>query len=224
MSHATLQRQGWGHLPSSFSKRFMGEVTWVITAILFVWKAVHPAAPVAHCPHFLEDFAQKSHFQWVPGGTGLESHAVVRSHRWLCFHSSLQNHLASLAPTDTVSHPRKCFRKPSSWRGICWWGNSVRCIHLFHHNSRGESLDNHIIAVHSDGSCLTHHSTPVPEPPTSVNTCEGLQCGCWCVAAAWPYQCPDIKLWSIFITKCFYSRMFYSSLLSPFLHQREGLI
>lgn len=68
-------------------------------------------------------------------------------------------------------------------------------IHLFHHNSRGGSLDNHIIAMHSAGSCLAHHNTPVPELPTSVNMCEGA--GAWrlmhggSVALS---RCPDSKL------------------------------
>lgn len=50
-------------------------------------------------------------------------------------------------------------------------------IHLFYNNSRGKSLDNHIIAVHSAGSCLGHHNTPLPELPTSVNMWEGA--GAW---------------------------------------------
>lgn len=51
----------------------------------------------------------------------------------------------------------------------CWGGNSVSSIHLFHHNS-----SYHVIAMHSAGSCLGHHNTPLPELPTSVNMCQGV--------------------------------------------------
>lgn len=50
-------------------------------------------------------------------------------------------------------------------------------VHLFHHHSRGKSLDNHITAMHSAGSCLAHHNTLVPQLSTSVNMCEGA--GAW---------------------------------------------
>lgn len=51
MSHATSQRQGWGHLPSSFSKRFMGEVTSVITAPSF--SRAHEGRPPVDPPRWI---------------------------------------------------------------------------------------------------------------------------------------------------------------------------
>lgn len=78
-------------------------------------------------------------------------------------------------------------------------------IHLFYHNSRSNSLDSHVISMHSAGSCLDYHNTPLPEVPTPGNMCQGF--GSWRLmdedrVALLP--CSESKVWSVFTMKYFF--------------------
>lgn len=77
------------------------------------------------------------------------------------------------------------------------------------------------MAVHSAGSCLGHHNTPLPELRISVNTREGraMEVNGWGQGGL---VGSDSKLWRILTAKNFYFRKFCSFLPSPFPHQLEG--
>lgn len=124
-------------------------------AVSFVWKALHAHTPGAH--FFTSSFSSKITFSMRPRLNGVRKPCMCLELQ-VTLYSSLQiTWLFNLQLIYLFSTWRVFANKVP--RGICWWGNSVSSIHLFHHNSRGISLDNHVIAMHSAGSCLGHYNS-----------------------------------------------------------------